>query len=190
MAGGQTPILWVDGVGGYLLWTLPRILLGRTGSQSCDCQILGDLGDRSYQIWRTGEKHLGFDLPEMVGAEPKRLRHGDRIILGESVRLEYQLSNPWSATALLKILPPHRWREAIDGVLMVDRCIVLGASSQCHLRCLEWKDQVVIWREAEAWHVKSSVPLECQGKEVGLLAPLEPGKRLLGPDFSLSLQVA
>jgi hypothetical protein len=49
---------------------------------------------------------------------------------------------------------------------------------------------VVIVREAETWHVKSSVPLECQGKEVGLVAPLVPGKRLLGPDFSLSLQVA
>src|SRR5262249_21921143 len=134
-------LLWVDGVGGYLICMDDRVVLGRAGPDShADVPLMGDLSRNHATIVRNGEGYLlqphqaSFVNGKPV-AEQVVLRDGDVIRLGSTVELEFRQPSPVSATARLEIVSRHRLPLAVDGVLlMAETCIVGGAGAgQAHI---------------------------------------------------------
>ncbi len=119
-------LLWVDGVGGYLVCMDDRIVLGRAGPDShADIPLMGDLSRNHATLVRNGEgyllqaQHASFVNGKPV-AEQVVLRDGDVIRLGSTVELEFRQPSPVSATARLAIVSRHRLplavrRRAPDG---------------------------------------------------------------------------
>ncbi len=124
-------LLWVDGVGGYLVCMDDRIVLGRAGADShADIPLMGDLSRNHATLLRNGESYLlQAHQASFVNGKPVLdqvvLHDGDVIRLGSTVELEFRQPSPVSATARLAIVSRHRLPLAVDGVLlMAETCIV------------------------------------------------------------------
>ena len=132
-------LLWVDGVGGYLVCMDDRIVLGRAGADShADVPLMGDLSRNHATLVRNGEgyllqaHHASFVNGKPV-AEQVVLRDGDVIRLGSTVELEFRQPSPVSATARLAIVSRHRLPLAVDGVLLMAETCIVGEAAQAHI---------------------------------------------------------
>ncbi len=132
-------LLWVDGVGGYLVCMDDRIVLGRAGPDShADVPLMGDLSRNHATLVRNGEGYLlqahqaSFVNGKPV-AEQVVLRDGDVIRLGSTVELEFRQPSPVSATARLAIVSRHRLPLAVDGVLLMAETCIVGGPAQAHI---------------------------------------------------------
>lgn len=188
------PILWIDGVGGYLLCDSIESVIGQAvPGNIVDLMIVGDLSRRAAAIRRSGEDHLLQPLQNIAVNQQKIdratiLRDGDVIGMGPRIEVRYSRPNKLSATAKLEMISRHRWQPSVDGVLLMGDSCVLGPGSTSHVLCPYWSSDVVLFRHRGQWMCKSSQVLEMDGKEYRDAVPLTSGKRIRGNDFSLALE--
>jgi FHA domain len=189
-------LLWVDGVGGYLVCMDDRIVLGRAGPDShADIPLMGDLSRNHATLVRNGEGYLlqahqaSFVNGKPV-AEQVVLRDGDVIRLGSTVELEFRQPSPVSATARLAIVSRHRLPLAVDGVLlMAETCIVGGAGAgQAHIPAPAIEHPVVLYRQAGTLGCRAPGAFDVDGKTCAARAPLSLHSSVLGDGFSFSLE--
>lgn len=164
-AGGlrldQPLLMLVDGGGSSLILGADRVRIGRVGSSTpVDVPIPGDLDAHHADIIRRGDDYF---LSAYGSAEVNRqamrqalLREGDRITLGDGVRLTFHRPSSKSASAVLRL--SHRARlpqDVSDVVLFSDTCIV-GAGGTCHVRTREDLGQVVLFERGGALCVRQT----------------------------------
>jgi FHA domain len=189
-------LLWVDGVGGYLICMDDRIVLGRAGPDShADVPLMGDLSRNHATIVRNGEGYLlQAHQASFVNGKPVVeqvvLRDGDVIRLGSTVELEFRQPSPVSATARLEIVSRHRLPLAVDGVLlMAETCIVGGSGAgQAHIPAPAIAQPVVLYRQAGALWCRAPGAFDVDGKTCAARAPLTLHSSVLGDGFSFSLE--
>jgi hypothetical protein len=190
--------LWIDGVGGYGIWGIASIELGRTVDPHAGISIQGDLPGRSVRIERSGEEWMVSPIAEVsknrVKVDSKTLiQHGDRIKLGEQVELLFEQVNPWSTTAMLRILSRHRWADPVDGILLVGQTCLLGPNPGSNIQCLDWNQSIVMFRKENAWMIRPSRgPMSTHhGSTKDALhvdaMPLKVGQRVESAHYSLTL---
>ena len=194
LASPKAPILWIDGVGGYLLLDATEVIVGQAApGNAVDLMIVGDLSRRAAAIRRSGEDHLLQPLqPLSVNSQrvdrATLLRDGDIISLSPRVLAKYVRPNRLSATSRIELLSRHRWQPSVDGVLLMGDSCVLGPGSTSHVLCPFWTGDVILFRHRGQWMCKSALPLEVDGKSTTGAIPLLPGKRIQGFDFSMTLE--
>ncbi len=187
-------ILWVDGVGGFLLCEQPEVTIGQAiPGNAVDLPILGDLSRRAAAIRRSGESYLLQPFQSVSVNEQKIdratvLRNGDKIKLGDRVELLFSKPNPLSATARLNLISNHRWHPSVDGALLMAESCVLGSGPTNHVLCPFWSGDVVLFKNRDQWMCRSSLPLEQNGKQTREPIILERGRRVQGADFSLAIE--
>jgi hypothetical protein len=149
-------MLWIDGVGGYLVCWGERVVLGQpvsgAGSSGPEIGIWGDLSRQHAAIHRVGE---GYTLEPLRTTrvegrsitETTLLADGQTIQLGESVRLNFRQPHPWSRSARLELASHHRPQPAADGVLLAAEVLILGAGPHCHVVCPGWQQEVLLVRQ-------------------------------------------
>lgn len=188
------PILWIDGVGGYLLLDADEIVIGQASpGNQVDLMVVGDLSRRAAAIRRSGDDHLLQPLQSLSINDTKidraiPLQNGDVISLAPRVQARYSRPNALSLTARLDLLSRHRWQPSVDGVLLMGDTCILGPSSHSHVLCPFWTEDVILVRHRGGWVIKSSQALEKDGKSVTGPVSLEAGKRIRGVDFSMTLE--
>jgi hypothetical protein len=187
-------LLWVDGVGGYLVCMDDRIVLGRAGPDShADIPLMGDLSRNHATLVRNGEGYLlqahqaSFVNGKPV-AEQVVLRDGDVIRLGSTVELEFRQPSPVSATARLAIVSRHRLPLAVDGVLLMAETCIVAAAAQAHIPAPALADPVVLYRQAGALWCRAPGAFDVDGKTCAARAPLTLQSSVLGDGFSFSLE--
>lgn len=187
-------LLWVDGVGGYLVCPGDDVMLGQPvpGSR-VDVPILGDISRRHARIRRDGESYLIHPLKavRLDGREitsAAALADGSLIELGENVRLRFRRPHPLSRTARLEFASRHRTQPSADGVLLVAESCVLGPGGNCHVACRDWTRDVVLYRHGDQWHCRAPGRFEIDGAEVVDRGPIHGRSRIEADDFSLSLE--
>ncbi|MFK7737057.1 MAG: FHA domain-containing protein [Pirellulaceae bacterium] len=192
--GKQQRVLWIDGVGGYLLLEQEEVSIGQAvaGSDS-DVRIVGDLSRQAAAIRRAGEDYLLQPLqPTQVNGvlveRPQLLSNQDVVTFGERVQMRFSLPNPLSATARLEMASVHRFKPSVDGVLLLSDSCVIGPSNGSHVSCPSWKDELLMFRHGEDWYFRTLAVVEVNGKEQRGQIRVEPGMRVQGADFSLSLE--
>ena len=186
-------LLWIDGVGCWMLHLRDRISIGgpgvsSRGDRSADLQLLADLSRSHATVARSGEVLLlAPDGPASVSENPVTrptvLRDGDVVGLGSAVRLRFRQPSALSLTARLEFLSDHRPERRIDGALMMDQACILGPGADCHVVCPEWEQRIIVFRrDGKLWCKRGGSPAQApaedlyvNGCRVNDAAPLRDG---------------
>jgi len=187
-------LLWIDGVGCWQLHANDRITVGGPSSpgrsdRSADLKLLADLSRAHATIARCGEAYVLAAMgPATVSGqrvtEPRVVRDGDVIGLGESVQLRFRQPSALSLTVRLEFASQHRPAQRIDGVLLLDQTCILGPADDSHVVCHDWPRRVIIFRRggklwckrgAATGPAESADELYVNGCHIADAAPLRDG---------------
>ncbi len=187
-------LLWIDAVGGYLVCMRDRVVVGQpVPSGHVDIPILGDISSRHALISRDGEGYVIEALrPLWVNGRSVRqtvmLSDGNVIQLGEAVKLLFRLPHALSATARLDFLSPHRTQPSVDGVLLMADSCVLGPRPQSHVVSRDWPNEVILYRHGDRLECRTRGWLEIDGASCRDRGAVGHGSRIVGEQFSMSLE--
>jgi hypothetical protein len=192
-------LLWVDGVGGYLVCLDDEIVIGQAspenavGPNRVDLAIRGDISRRHAVIHRRGESYTIEPLG-VVQVNGRRIRDctliadGAEIVLGDNVRLRFRQPHPLSASARLEFVSRHRSHPYSDAVLLMAESCVLGAGERNHAVCHDWKQDVVLYREGEELCCRTMQQIQIDGRLCDGRARLGWDSRIVGDHFSVTLE--
>src|SRR5262249_22966667 len=127
----QRFLLWVDGVGGFLVCLGNRVTVGQaTPDGYVDVPLYADVSRLHAALTReNGSYVLEGMRPVQVNGQPTEkalLRPNDRITLGETCQLQFRQPAPVSASARLDLTSGQRLPLAADGVLLMADTLLLG----------------------------------------------------------------
>ncbi len=196
-AGGSPArlLLWVDGVGGYLVCLAPRITLGQAAAEALvDVPLVADVSRLHATLTRDAE---GYVLEGVKGLQVNSqdvtralLRQGDRVTLGPSCQFVFRQPVPVSTTARLDLVSGHRPPLAVDGVLLMGDSLVLGPGPQAHVVVPDLKAPVVLFRHKDGLGVRSRGPLAVNGERCTDRAVLRPRSVVTGEDIAFAVEPA
>jgi hypothetical protein len=191
---GPRFLLWVDGVGGYLVCLADSLLLGQhVPGNRIDVPILGDLSRKHARVRRSGEGYVIEPIHAVAingrsVKTPMTLSDQDEIELGSGVIYRFRRPHALSATARLDPISRHRIQPYVDGVLLMAESCVLGPKWQNHVVCRDWSGDVVLYRHDDELFCRSIAPVEIDGKLCEGGGRLEVSSRVVGSDFSMCLE--
>jgi hypothetical protein len=198
-AAANTFVMWIDGVGGFLVCTSPRNIIGQAiPNTEISIPILGDLRRRHARIETINGQHLlqflGIDRVEGHAVdEPLAMRNGQTINLDGGVKLKYSQTHPLSTPARLDFVSRHRTQPWSDAILLAGQSIILGPNPNNHIYCPRWQEDLILFRRNNEWFCRSKTPIEIDG--VALDANVSEGaitfnSSISRDDFSVSLEPA
>jgi len=191
---GNRFVLWVDGVGGYLVCMADEVVCGQASpGNRVDVPILADISRRHAKIRREGEGYVLEPLHATRingrSAQSKTLlSDGDEIEFGSGVRLRFRQPHALSGSARLEFVSRHRPQPFADGVLLMAESCVLGPQWQNHVVCREWAGDVVLYRQDDALFCRAMESIEIDGQLCDGRGRLDGNSHVVGSDFSLSLE--
>lgn len=156
-------LLWIDGVGCWLLCTKDRLTIGgpstSSGADSAQIKLLADLSRVHAAIQRERESYW---LTATGPATVSGMRAGDRSLLQDqsliglgstgAVQLILRLPNPLSLSARLEFASSHRPARRIDGIVMMEQTCLIGPTADCHIVCPDWEQTVILFRrDGKLW---------------------------------------
>ncbi len=187
-------LLWVDGVGGYLVCTERVNTIGQAMPQAnISIPIQGDLRRRHARLETVGGHHLIEPLgPVTVDGQravgPVEIKHHQTISLDGGVRLKYSQPHPLSKTARLDFVSRHRTSPWSDAILLASQAILLGPNRANHVFCPAWRFDLMLFERSGKWFCRSKERLEIDGRHADAEAEIRLDSRIVGEDFSLTLE--
>lgn len=180
-------LLWIDGVGGYLLHFGNELAIGGPGGDASDADLvlMANLSRRHAIVRLVGESYLlePFGrclLNDRPIDEPTPLSDGALIEMRNGVTLRFRQPSMLSTTARLDFVSGHRPNWSIDGVLLVQDTMLLGPGDQNHVVCRDWPESVILSRSNDVLTCRSRVPLAVGERPVDGPAMLDPGDVVTG----------
>jgi tetratricopeptide (TPR) repeat protein len=152
-------LLWVDGVGGYLVCLSGRVTFGQaTADGPIDVPLFADVSRLHAEVTRDGEGYLLESTRgvQVNGAATDKavLRCGDRVTLGATCQFLFRQPVPVSPSARLELVSGHRLPLAVDGVLLMADNLILGPGPQAHVT-LPWvPGNVILYRSKDGLGVR------------------------------------
>jgi hypothetical protein len=152
-------LLWVDGIGGYLVCLSSRVTFGQaTGDGPVDVPLFADVSRLHAEVSRDGEGYVVESGKAITvnGLEAKRavLAPGDRVTLGATCQFLFHRPVAASSTALLELTSGHRLPVAVDGVLLMGNEVMLGPAPNAHVHLPELPVPVLIYRSKDGLGVR------------------------------------
>ncbi len=190
----ESVLIWIDGVGGFLVCLKPIVLIGQAKDQApVTIALQADLRQRHARIEMIAGQHLVQPLgPIQIDGKSTDaafvLKHDQVLTLGDGVKLKYSQPHPLSKTAKLDFITRHRTRPWSDAVLLASQSIILGPNPNNHVFCPHWKSDVVLFCRNGRWYCRSKRPFRCDGEKSDGDAELGLTSHVAGEDFSLSLE--
>jgi hypothetical protein len=186
-------LLWVDGVGGFLVCFQPRVSLGSaTNEGTVDIPLFADVSRLHAYLNRDAE---GYTLEalrpttvqgRMVERTP--LNDGDEIGLGETCKLRFRQSVAISNTACLTITSGHRLPLALDGILLMAETCILGDGIDAHIHVPGLGKRVILVRRKEELLVQTAGEIEVDRVKLRDRAALTMQSTVAGADFRFALE--
>ena len=193
--GKRRMLLWVDGVGGFLVCLSPETTLGQAlPSSDVDIPLSADVSRRHAAIRRQSDEyvidpwHPVFVRGQQV-QQPTPLRDGDRMSLGDSMEIEFRKPHALSATARLVFGSRHNTQPASDGVMLMGESLVLGPQEHNHIVCREWTRDVILFRRGDQLWCRAQGSIDVDGERFEGEARLGPNSRIEGDEFAVSLEM-
>lgn len=153
--------LWIDGAGCWMLWFRRELVFGNAAPSRDDTQrfrILADLRTRHAAWFRDADgdflRPAGTVAVNGVQLERETaLRSGDQIQLGQDVILRFTVPSPLSRTSVVGIESGHRTADRCDGLILLEETCLIGPGEQCHIRCENWDETIVLFeRDDRLWY--------------------------------------
>jgi hypothetical protein len=195
--GGNLPVrflLWIDGVGGYLVCMGARVTFGQAiHDGQVDIPLVADVSRLHASLTRDAEGYiLEAVRPIQVNArEATRalLQTGDRITLGASCQLQFRLPVPISTSARLDLVSGHRLPLSVDAILLMADTLVLGDGQQVHVNVPDLKQPLVLFRQKDTLGIRHSGKLYINGRTSGeRLLLSDPQATVSGENISFALE--
>lgn len=166
---GDRFVLWIDGVGSYLLLLGESVTLGRAGSSnSPDVALAADILGVHAQILRVDHDYFLVPRgPTTVGGSPvdrHLLADGDEIRLGPRTPVTFRLPTRLSSTAILKLKGSTRLSGDVRSVILLDENVVFAPPGKGHLPVPKLEDRVVLSRAPGGFRCLCPVPLVIEGR--------------------------
>jgi hypothetical protein len=191
----QTPrfLLWIDGVGGFLVCLGGRLTLGHaTPDARVDIPLVADVSRLHATLTRDAEGYvLEAVRPTQVNGQPAGrvlLRSGDRITLGASCQMQFRQPVPLSASARLDLTSGHRLPLSVEGVLLMADTLILGPAAQAHVTVPALKQPIVLFRHKDGLGLRHSGGLTVNGQAAPERGPLSPRANVVGDDIVFALE--
>ena len=189
-------LIWVDGVGGYLVCTDPINFIGQAVEGSIvSIPLQADVRQRHARIETIAGQHVVQPMGpvsiagrEVPVDESVAIKSGQIISLGDRVELAYRQDHPLSKSARLDFVSRHRTLPWSDGVILAGQSIVLGPNPNNHVFCPGWKADLIFFRRNDQWFAKSSIGFCVDDHTMGSEAEIRFDSRLYGDSFSLKLE--
>ncbi|MDA1015073.1 MAG: hypothetical protein O3A00_11560 [Planctomycetota bacterium] len=174
MAGSQTTptsrfMLWIDGVGSFLLCVGERVTVGgprgsNVEQPAADIAFLANLSRTHATLVRKSdslilEAHSTASVDGRVVRDFESIVAGSSIVLGNSVRMSVSKPSELSMTARLDVQSVHRLEQSVDGILLFAETCLLGPSTDCHVRCPAWPESVLLVRRSNEFYCRSQADL-------------------------------
>jgi hypothetical protein len=188
-------LLWIDGVGGYLICLTGRITLGQaSGEAPVDVPLLADVSRMHATISRDNEGYLiEAARPVLVnGLAQTRapLLPGDRVTLGASCQFLFQKPVPISASAKLEMVSGHRLPLSVSAVLLMADSLVLGPGTQTHVPIPDRKENIILFRHQDGIGIRCPGDFSIDGKRCKDRSVMGLQASAQGPDFALAIEPA
>jgi tetratricopeptide (TPR) repeat protein len=188
-------LLWIDGVGGYLICPGSRILIGQaTLDATVDVPLFADVSRVHASITRDAEGYLlqGLRPVQINGkaTDQALLQTNDRITLGGSCQAQFRQPSPLSHSARLDLVSGHRLPMAVDAVLLMADTLLLGPDAQAHVTLPDVHKPVVLFRHKDGLGIRYAGKLTVNGQLCQDRALLSTPASVTGDDFAFALEVA
>ena len=153
-------ILWIDGVGGYLVLTGGQVRLGQTGgADEPDIPVRADLSRCHATITRHDEDYrLAAHRACTRNGRPvddTLLVEGDRLVLGSGTTVRFDLPVQGSGTAVIRFDDPQRLPWPIDGVILLADTLVVGTGGSAHVAVPDAESSVALFRRNGRWWARA-----------------------------------
>jgi hypothetical protein len=186
-------VLWVDGVGGFLLCPGARVTLGHASARPApDIPLLADLSRMHAALDRDAEGYAveAFRKTQVNGQEIERatLRSGDRITLGDSCQLVFTQPLPLSSSARLDVVSGHRLAFPVSAILLMADTVVLSGGVRGHVGVRDLDKPIILFRYKEALAVRYDGAILVGGQACSGRAPLDAGRTVTIGEVSLTLE--
>lgn len=186
-------LLWIDGVGGFLLCLDAKVTIGQAAPEAgVDVPIFADISRLHATLIRDSEGYVLRAMRPLTvnnqDVEQRSLKAGDRITLSSACQLQFRQDVPISASARLDLMSGQRFGVAVDGVLLMAETLVLGSGPQVHITMPSLRQPVILYQNKEGLGIRCPGSFQINGQSVKDRGILEAGSRVCSPDFSLTLE--
>ena len=185
---GTRFLLWLEGMGTYLILFSNKYSLGRIGSSlNPDIPLFGTRSGKVAEIFLAGEAHVLVDRSGEIKVNgtnviERILRPGDVIAAGGSA-FRYSMPSPWDGTGVLKCEGPSSLPGRARWVFLLDRFIMIGRAPGAHLQVPAASGTVLLFRRNGRLFLQEGGP----GASRGPTLALRPGKRVEAAGLSLTV---
>jgi tetratricopeptide (TPR) repeat protein len=189
----QRFLLWIDGVGGYLVCLGNRVTLGQaTPDAYVDIPLFADVSRIHASLTRDTEGYLlEATRPLQVNSQAvdrALLQSGDRVTLGASCQFQFRQPVPVSASVRLDLVSGHRLPLTVDGVLLMADTLVLGPGTQVHVPMPDLQQPIILYRHKDGLGVRHAGNLTIDGQRCTERGLLRPNSTVTGDDFAFALE--
>jgi hypothetical protein len=195
VTGNERPrraLLWIDAVGGFLVCLDDCVVLGQPSpGDTIAVPILADLSRRHAAIRRDGGAYVlepihAVSVDGRPVSTPVVLADNQLIQLGDSVKLRFTRPHALSSTARLVLESHHKTTPSVDAMLMMADSCVLGPNRHCHVRCPDWRQDVVVYRQNDRILCRTEGQLVVDGVAANGASEIVSGQRVEGEEFSFT----
>lgn len=188
-------LLWIDGVGGYLVCLDGRITIGQATPEALvDVPFYADISRHHATLTRDGGSYLvEASRPMQVNGQPAEtalLQAGDRITLGASCQLQFSQPVPVSATARLDLASGHRLSLAVDAVLLMADTLLIGPGTQVHVQIQDLPQNLVLFRQKEGLGLRYPGTFLVDGQRCSERAQLGPNSKVTIEDICFAIEAS
>ncbi len=185
-------ILWIDGVGGYLVCLGSRVAFGQaTSNGPVDVPLFADVSRLHAELTRDGEGYVlesGREI--LVNGDPTKraaLMCGDRVTLGGTCQFVFRRPVPISPSAKLELVSGHRLPVAVDGILLMAENLILGPDGPAHVPMPSGKN-VVLYRGKDGLSIRFPGPFRIDNQPHENRAALPVPAQVTSDSFSFALE--
>jgi len=185
-------VLWVDGVGSFLLVQGERTTIGRQASSAApDIALPADIDGVHAEILRVD--HDYFLVPRArtkVGGQTvtrRLLSNGDEIDLAGRFRLTFRLPSAMSSTALLELPRDQRLENDVRRIILEDGHVIFGATTACHVETPHAPERVILSTENGEFRCRHDGGVVVDGYSGGANAPVPPGSHVEAGDLTFTI---
>lgn len=185
--------LWIDGVGAYLVCLANRISIGQaTGEGPVDVPLFADVSRIHAALTRDAECYL-LEASKAVSlngaaAEKAVLQNGDRITLGSSCQMTFELPVPGGLSARLQLSGGRRLPMAVDGVLLMADMLVMGGGEKAHVKIPDLEKPIYLVRQKDELHVKWDGEFRIEGAKCEGRAVLPRAGTVIAEPFTFAVE--
>jgi tetratricopeptide (TPR) repeat protein len=186
-------LLWIDGVGGYLICLGSRIGLGQASADGhVEIPFVADVSRIHATLMRDAEGYVleGSRSIQVNGQTTTRamLRPNDRVTLGPSCQFQFRQPVPVSATARLDLVSGHRLPLSVDAVLLMADTLILGSGPQVHVTVPDLKQPFVLFRCKDGLGYRHSGSVTINGQKGGERGVLSSHTTVTGDEFAFAIE--